>query len=255
MFIDSHAHLTCDALYFDLDQIIERAREAGVEKIINICTDEKTLERGKLAKKRFPLIENVGATTPHDVEELGEKEFTLFEHAAQAGDLIAIGETGLDYYYQDLPKTMQQDLFIRYIMLAKQYHLPLVIHCREAFSDLFAIADREYGSEKLLLHCFTGTLKEAFQAIDRGWKISLSGIVTFKKSEALREVAKAIPMEHLFIETDSPYLAPQSKRGQRCEPAFAYETLTIIAALKQCSVEELGKVTMENTRLFFSLCN
>ena len=253
MFIDSHAHLTSDELYFNIEAILQRATEAGVEKVVNICTDKSTLERGIVAKKRFPMLYNVGSTTPHDVEKLGEEEFPLFEKAARNGDLVAIGETGLDYFYDHSPKQKQQEYLIRYFHLAKELNLPVVIHCRDAFDDLFKIADKEYGSEKLLLHCFTGDVKQAEAVLDRGWTISFSGIVTFKRSEELRNAARITPVERMVVETDSPYLAPQSKRGKQCEPAYALETLQLLADLKEVSFEQMAKATRENTVGFFDL--
>ncbi|MDN3505512.1 MAG: TatD family hydrolase [Rhabdochlamydiaceae bacterium] len=253
MFIDSHAHLTCDELYFNLEAILQRASEAGIQKVINICTDKVTLERGIIAKKRFPMLYNVGSTTPHDVEKLGESDFPLFEESARNGDLVAIGETGLDYYYDHSPKEKQHQYLIRYFHLAKELNLPVVIHCRDAFDDLFKIADKEYGSTQLLLHCFTGNVNEAKEVLDRGWTISFSGIVTFKRSDELREAAKITPIERMVVETDSPYLAPQSKRGKQCEPAFARETLQLLADLKGETFESMAKCTRNNTIEFFNL--
>ena len=253
MFIDSHAHLTCDKLYPEVDELLARAQEGGAEAIINICTDESSLERGLELAKRYPWVYNVGSTTPHDVATLGEKEWGLFEAAARSGSLVAIGETGLDYYYDHAPRALQQEFLKRYFELALELNLPVVIHCRDAFDDLFKIADMGYDSERLLLHCFTGTPEEARQALDRGWTISFSGIVTFKRSSELREAAALVPPERMLVETDSPYLAPQSKRGKVCEPAFALETLECLAGIKGMSGAELGRITGDNARRFFGL--
>ncbi|MDN3508400.1 MAG: TatD family hydrolase, partial [Simkaniaceae bacterium] len=222
MIIDSHAHLTCDAIYPDVEVILQRAKDAGISHIFNICTDAPTLERGIELAKKHPWIHNVGATTPHDVTEEGEKNFSLFESAAKNGKLVAVGETGLDYYYEHSPKDLQKTYFEKYLALADETNLPVVIHCRDAFDDLFAIAK---GVPSLLLHCFTGTVDEAMRAVEQGWMVSLSGITTFKRSEQLRDVAREVPLSNLFVETDTPYLAPQSKRGKQNEPAFVLETI------------------------------
>lgn len=250
--IDSHAHLSSAELFPDADALIARAQAAGVTKIINICTDEATLKAGLDLQKKFPhIIYTTAATTPHDVADEGESFFPLVEKAAD--QLVAIGETGLDYFYKHSPKEAQQTFLSRYFALALRVQLPLIFHCRDAFEDLFAMADAEYRNSKAVLHCFTGTVAEARKVLDRGWMLSLSGIVTFKKSDALREVASYVPLDRLLIETDAPYLAPQSHRGQRNEPAFLGETAACIAALKNIPVDELKKQTTTNAMHFFDI--
>lgn len=249
MYVDSHAHLTSDDLFPSIDEIIRRAKEANVTRIVNICTDIPTLERGLELNIKHPWIVNVASTTPHDVDTLGEKDFEQMEDAAKKGKLVGIGETGLDYHYAHSDTKRQQEFLIRYAKLAEKYRLPLVIHCREAFKDLFRLLNQE----RVLLHCFTGTLDEAKEAIARGWTLSLSGIVTFKKSLTLKEVAKWVPEGSLLIETDAPYLSPQSKRGQTNEPSFLPETAAHIAELKGLTLEEVRKTTSLNTIKFFNL--
>ncbi|MEC7840529.1 MAG: TatD family hydrolase [Chlamydiota bacterium] len=256
-FLDSHAHLTSDAVFEKVDTILDNAKEVGVTKIVNICTDLVTLERGLKLAKKYPWVYNTASTTPHDVDKEGETVFPVVEKHARAGDLCAIGETGLDYYY-DHSKPETQQLYLRkYLRLALECNLPVVIHCREAFQDFFTILDEEYivngRHAPGVLHCFTGTLDEAKEVIKRGWFLSLSGIVTFKKSEELREVAKIVPLEQLLIETDTPYLAPQSKRGKPNEPAYVAETATKIAEVKGISIEELAKQTKLNAEKLFKI--
>ncbi len=254
MFIDSHAHLTSDDLYDQAGRLIEHAQNAHVNTIINICTDLTTLERGLILAEKFPGIANVGSTTPHDVEKEGELYFEAFSKAAHSGQLVAIGETGLDYYYEHSAKELQKEFFIRYLELAKACKLPVVIHCRDAFEDFFSIIDQHFTERnKGVLHCFTGTLKEAKALLERGWFISFSGIITFKKSETLREVVHHVPLEKLFIETDSPYLAPQSRRGKINEPAYVVEVAQKIAEVKGLRLEEVAKQTSQNARHFFGL--
>lgn len=252
MFIDSHAHLTSDDLYLQAPSLLERAQKAGLHHLINICTDLKTLERGLALAEKYPWISNVGATTPHDVEKEGELYFEAFAQAALSGKFVAVGETGLDYYYEHSPKELQKEFFKRYIELSQKAKLPLVIHCREAFEDFFAIID-SYAPLKGVLHCFTGTLKEANALLERGWLISFSGIITFKKSELLREVVKITPLERMLIETDAPYLAPQSHRGKQNEPAFVVEVAQKVAEIKGLSLEEVSKQTSQNAQHFFQL--
>ena len=172
MFCDSHAHLTCDSVFEEVPDILKRAKDTKVETIVNICTDKGSLERGLKLAEDVKWVYNVGATTPHDVEKEGGLYFHLFEEAARQGKFVAIGETGLDYHYEHSPKPLQQAFLIRYFQLASDCGLPVVIHCRDAFEDLFAIADEHFKKGPLVLHCFTGTLKEAEKAIERSWLIS-----------------------------------------------------------------------------------
>lgn len=258
--IDSHAHLTSDAAYFEsIHEILERAKMARVSKIVNICTDIPSLERALELKKQVPWIFNTAAITPHDVEKIGEESFPVIAEAARKGLLVAIGETGLDYYYTHSNVACQKDFLRRYLHLALETNLPVVIHCREAFADFFQILDSEYIKEKKhapgVLHCFTGTIDEAENVLKRGFYLSLSGIVTFKKSFELQEVAKMVPLDQLLIETDAPYLAPQSKRGKVNEPAFIAETAAFIAKIKNISLDELLVATTKNAKDLFSLHN
>lgn len=249
LLIDSHAHLTIPPVVDRVEEVLQRARQKGVGAIVNICIDRESLEKGLLLAQRHGGVFNAAATTPHDVEK--EVFFPLVEKEAQSGHLVAIGETGLDYHYEHAPRVLQQKSLVNYFALAKKTHLPIIFHCREAFDDLFTLADQHYKGRPAVLHCFTGTLDEAKKCLERGWLISLSGIVTFKKSEVLREIAAYVPSDHLLIETDTPYLAPQSKRGKMNEPSFIEETARCIAEVKGCSFEEVSAVTTQNAIQFF----
>ncbi len=254
-FCDSHAHLSSPDVLPQIDGIMARAKIAGVERILNICTDIESLEKGlALEKKYYPQIKNAGATTPHDVGKEGEAAFPYFADAARSKQLVAVGETGLDYYYAHSDKETQKRYLIRYLHLAVECALPIIFHCRDAFADLFAIADAEYRKgAPAILHCFTGTVQEAEQVLARGWFLSLSGIMTFKKSETLREVARLTPLSQLLIETDTPYLAPQSKRGQPNEPSYIAETAACIAIAKNIPLEEVARASFENASRLFLL--
>jgi len=252
MFFDSHAHITYGDTYDQIDDVLARAKAAKVSHIVNICTDITTLERGIELAKRTPWVFNSGATTPHDVEEEGESAFPHFEKAARDGHLVAIGETGLDYYYEHSNRELQQEFCIRYFRLADALNLPVVIHCRDAFDDLFRLADTHYKG-RAILHCFTGTYDEAKRGVDRGWMVSMSGIATFKRSQDLRDTFKKLPLEHLLIETDTPYLAPQTRRGKPNEPAFVGETCQCLADLHGKSLEEVAETTLQNGRRFFGI--
>lgn len=236
-YIDAHAHVSSMP---DKEAVLDRATKAGVT-VINICTDKDSFEKAE------GLSYNVAAIPPHDVHLEGlEEYFALIE--ANVDKLVAIGETGLDLVNAEGPLELQIAWFKRHIALAEKAQKPLVIHCREAFPPFFEVIDSYKGP--LVLHCFTGTEKEADELIKRGFYISFSGIITFKKSEALREVVKKVPLERMMIETDAPWLAPQSKRGKTNEPAFVIEVAETVKAIKGCPVEEQ---LYTNTATFFRL--
>lgn len=258
-YTDSHAHLSGADTYSQADSIISRALKADVTSIVNICTDVASLERGLELKNRYPsVISCCAATHPHDVAEKGEAEFAIMAAQAHKGALVGVGETGLDTFYDHSPLETQELFLKRYLALAKDCGLPVVIHCRQAFDWLFHILDNHFigdtGSHCLgVLHCFTGSQKEAEEVLSRGWYISLSGIVTFKKSEALRDIAAQVPLNRLLIETDTPFLAPQSQRGTPNEPAFLPEIARCVATIKGIAVEELAAMTTANAKALFSL--
>lgn len=255
--IDSHAHLTNSDVFGEVHELLKRAQLVGIESIVNICTDIETLNRGIELSKQYSNVFNTAATTPHDVEKEGEEVFPVIADHAKKGHLVAIGETGLDYYYHHSAPAIQQHFLRRYLHLALECQLPVVIHCRDAFEDFFKILDAEYTLNGRhapgVLHCFTGTIKEAEEVLKRGWYLSLSGIVTFKKSIGLHEVARMVPIEQLLIETDTPYLAPQSKRGKQNEPSYLTETARFIADIKGLSYETLADTTLRNTQNLFRM--
>jgi TatD DNase family protein len=257
MYIDSHAHLTSKQLLDHVDAIASRAKEHGIEAIVNICTDKDSLEHGLELSKRYDFIYNAAATTPHDVEKEGELYFDLMAEAALSKKLVAVGETGLDYFYNHSPKELQAHFLRKYFALALEADLPVVIHCREAFADFFALMDTCYKKNGLyapgVLHCFTGTLEEALELVKRGWYISFSGIITFKKSTELRNVVAHVPLEHILVETDSPYLAPQKYRGMVNEPAYVSEVVQTIAEVKGLSIQAVAKQTAANAKTLFRL--
>jgi TatD DNase family protein len=247
---DSHAHLSASPLVEEIDAILARASAKGIKAIVNICTDETNLQKGLEIVKNYPWVFNAAGIHPHDAEPLGESFFAVVEQQARNKTLVAIGEIGLDYHYHHSSPAIQQAVLRKQFRLALQYNLPVLIHCREAYGDFFKILDEEYvvnGKHAAgVLHCFTGTMSEAMQGLERGFYISMSGVVTFKKSEELREVAKTVPLERLLIETDAPYLAPQSMRGKQNEPAYVAEVAEVIAVVKNIPLAEVLKATHDN---------
>jgi TatD DNase family protein len=252
MFVDSHAHLTVTSVVDRVEEILQRARQKNVVAVVNICIDPASLEKGIHLAERHPWVFNAAATTPHDVEKEGALFFPMVEEAARKKQLAAIGETGLDYHYEHSPAAKQKEYLIKYFGLAVETKLPVIFHCRDAFQDLFALADHHYKGRPAVLHCFTGTMEEAKGCLERGWYVSMSGIITFKKSALLREVAAFVPLDRLLIETDTPYLAPDSKRGKSNEPSYIDETARALAAVKGISIEEVAEATAGNAARFFS---
>jgi len=242
---DSHAHLS------DREEaVIARAQAAGVTAIINICTKESDFIQGTKLQEKYPGIFNAAAVHPHDTQG-GHAYYETVASYARSGKIVAVGETGLDYHYNHSERSVQQAFLRKHLQLAVECQLPVIIHCREAFDDFFQIISEEYTGVPGVLHCFTGTLEEALKGLSLGWYISFSGVVTFKKSEALREVVKEVPLNRMLIETDAPFLAPQSHRGKPNESAFLVEIAQTVAAVKGIPLEELARVTYENCKTLF----
>jgi len=252
MLVDSHCHLDFPEFAPKLDAVVKRAADAGVRVCVSIGTTLEKFPQVQGVAERFPNVWCSVGIHPHDAEkELLEDSLPLLERARHP-KVVAIGETGLDYYYEHSPRDEQKQNFRAHISAARETGLPLVVHTRDAEDDTIAILREEMGKGAFtgLIHCFTGTRKLADAALDLGFCISVSGIATFKKSDELRAVLKDVPLDRLLVETDAPYLAPMPHRGKRNEPAFVAHTAAALANLKGVSVEEMSARTTEN---FFHL--
>ena len=248
---DSHAHLTFEKM--DGAEAMQRAVGAGVMAIMDIAVNEASLEKSfQLSSHAAPLaLYHAAATTPHDATSSDDPFFSVVEAAIRDGRLAAIGETGLDFFHASETKAIQEVLFLRYAQLAIDTKKPLIIHCREAFSALIPIL-KSFGSElRGVIHCFTGTKEEAIILLDMGWPLSISGIVTFPKSESLREIVRFLPLDRMLIETDAPFLAPGPKRGQTNEPSFIVHTAEVIAQIKGTTLESICEETFLNAQRLF----
>lgn len=256
-FIDSHCHI--DGAEYDADrvEVIARARDAGVTTMLNVGTGDPhsgAIERAvELAEKHEDIYGAVGVH-PHDAKLFDDAaEQKLLDLVKTSRRVIAWGEIGLDYHYDNSPREVQREVFRRQLRLARSVQLPVVIHSREADDDTVAILSEELtGYERGgVMHCFGGSLKMAQGAIELGFFISFAGNVTFKKAEALREVARQLPLDRLMIETDCPYLTPVPFRGKRNEPARVIETARCLAEIHHQELEVIGRITSENfVRLF-----
>jgi TatD DNase family protein len=251
MFTDTHAHLVFPGLIEDLPGVIERAKTAGVERIISIATTlEDARQTLELARRYDGVFAAVGL---HPGEIPGVSMCDLKELALLASEskVVAIGETGLDYYRSREHVQAQKDLFWAQLDLARQRDLPVVIHNRAADDDCLEILRQ--ARPRGVMHCFSGDEKFAFDCLEIGLLISFTGILTFKNAGPLREVAKKVPLEKIMLETDAPYLAPAPHRGQRNEPAFVPHIAAVLAEVKGVTVEEVARVTTGNAEQLFRL--
>jgi TatD DNase family protein len=261
MFIDSHAHLDVSNYDADRAEVIARAQAAGVKLFLEIAGSDigkGSLPNGlKLAEEHAFIYAAVGLH-PHEASLFNDALEAELIAAARHQKVIGWGEIGLDYHYDHSPREVQRTVFARQLELALQQKLPAIIHTREADDDTIEILQEHWankGGNEIggIIHCFTGTQRLADAALAMGFHISFSGVITFKAANELRDVARAVPMERLLIETDCPFLAPVPYRGKRNEPAFVIETAKQLAALRDVSVEEIAHVTTANFKRLFQL--
>jgi len=254
MFVDSHCHLDyLERAGEDLEEIVDRAGRAGVGLMVTICTKVTAFETILGIAERFPNVYCSVGIHPH--EAAAEPAVTAEQLIEMAGHpkVVGIGETGLDYFYEHSPREAQKTSFRAHIEAARETGLPLIVHTRDADEDTIAILKEEYeaGAYPGLIHCFSSSGWLAEQSVAMGFSISVSGIVTFKKADALRESVSGVPLENLLVETDAPYLAPVPKRGKQNEPAFVVHTAQHLADLRGLKVSEIEAVTTGNfLRLF-----
>jgi TatD DNase family protein len=254
MLVDSHCHLDFPDFVTELDGVVDRARAAGVGRIVTISTRVKQHTAVLAIAERFPNVYCSVGTHPHHAHE--ELDITV-EHlvaVTRPAKVVAIGEAGLDYHYSYSSRDAQEQGFRSHIAAARETGLPLVIHSRDADLDMAKILEEETGKGAFpaVLHCFTGGRELALRAIALGLYISFTGILTFKKSEDLRLIAAALPSDRILVETDAPYLAPGPYRGKRNEPAYVVETAKTLAAVRGISTEEIARQTTENFYRLFS---
>jgi len=254
-FTDSHAHLDDARFDADLPAVLERARAAGVERILTIAggTNAEELARAVRLAETHPNLWAAVGLHPHEARHASDDLLAALEDLARSPRVLAWGEIGLDYHYDHSPRETQREAFRRQLQSARALRLPIIIHCREAWDDCLALLAEEWAQAGLrgILHCFTGDAAVARRALDWGFLISFAGNVTFPRAENLRAAAGEIPLDSLLIETDCPYLAPQPLRGKRNEPAFVVETASVLGRLHGMSGEEMGARTTENfLRLF-----
>jgi TatD DNase family protein len=250
--IDSHCHLNYEGLVERQDEVLDNARQRGVGGFLNISTRQREWNDViSVAKRHRDVWASVGVH-PHEADAHPDLGASALVEGTKHPRVIAIGECGLDYYYDKSDREAQRERFQAHIDAARETGLPLIVHTRDAEEDTAAILEEavRQGSVTGVLHCFTGSAELARKALDLGFFVSLSGIVTFKNARDLQETAKWLPADQMLVETDAPFLAPVPHRGQKCEPAFVADTAAFVAELRGEDVEALGEATTAN---FFKL--
>jgi len=263
VFVDSHAHLDGKQFATDREQVISRARDAGVRNIVAIGNGDgpANFDCGIHLAEKYDFMYATIGIHPHEARLADQAAFDRMQQLARHPKIIAWGEIGLDYFYDHSPRETQQQVFAKQLELAAAAQLPIVIHCRSsndsdnAWQDCLRLIEEQWAPRGLggILHCFTGNWAHAKRALDMGFMISFAGNVTFPKAQQIRDAAVQVPLDRMLIETDSPYLAPVPHRGKRNEPAFVRETARQLAELRSLSTEEVGERTSRNFYNFFEL--
>lgn len=254
MLFDTHAHLNAHQFAEDEAEVIKRAQEAGVSNMVVVGFDKETIQSAIRIAETYDFIYAAIGWHPVDAIDMKEEDLKWMEELANHPKVVALGEMGLDYYWDKSPKEVQQEVFRKQIRLAKKVKLPIIIHNREATQDIITILKEEGAAEVGgIMHCFSGSVETAKECIAMNFLISLGGPVTFKNAKKPKEVASEVPLEKLLIETDCPYLAPHPYRGKRNEPAYVKLVAEQIAELKGISYEEVARQTSLNAKKLFQI--
>ncbi|WJV18888.1 TatD family hydrolase [Rossellomorea marisflavi] len=254
MLFDTHVHLNAEQFDEDVEEVIARAKEAGVENMVVVGFDRPTIERAMELVETYDFLYASVGWHPVDAIDMKDEDLDWIEEWTKHPKVVALGEMGLDYHWDKSPEDVQKDVFRRQIRLAKKVKLPIIIHNREATQDIVDILKEEEASEVGgIMHCFSGSPEVAKECVDMNFYISLGGPVTFKNARKPKEVAKEIPLKKLLVETDCPYLAPHPNRGKRNEPAYVRLVAEQIAELKEISIEEVEAATTRNAKKLFNI--
>ncbi|WP_394581585.1 TatD family hydrolase [Cytobacillus firmus] len=254
MFFDTHAHLNAEQYNEDLQEVIDRALSEGISNIVVVGFDRLTIEKAMELTEKYEFIYASVGWHPVDAIDMTEEDLLWIEELSSHPKVVALGEMGLDYYWDKSPKDIQKEVFRKQIRLAKKVKLPIVIHNRDATADIVEILKEEGAGEVGgIMHCFSGSPEIAQECVDMNFYISLGGPVTFKNAKKPKEVADVIPLEKLLIETDCPYLTPHPHRGKRNEPSYVKLVAEQIAGIKGLSTEEVAQATTENAKKLFGI--
>jgi TatD DNase family protein len=254
MLFDTHVHVNAEQFNEDLEDVIERAKEAGVDNMVVVGFDRPTIIRAMELIETYDFMYAAVGWHPVDAIDMTEGDLQWIEELSHHPKVVAIGEMGLDYHWDKSPKDVQMEVFRKQIRLAKKVGLPIIIHNREATADIVNILKEEEASRVGgIMHCFSGSAETALECINMNYYISLGGPVTFKNAKKPKEVAAAVPLDRLLIETDCPYLAPHPYRGKRNEPSYVKLVAEQIAEIKQLTIEEVSQATTENAKKLFGI--
>ncbi|CAH0193164.1 putative metal-dependent hydrolase YcfH [Peribacillus simplex] len=254
MVFDTHVHVNAEQFNEDLEDVIERAKEAGVNNMVVVGFDRPTIIRAMELIEAYDFMYAAVGWHPVDAIDMTEEDLQWIEELSNHPKVVAIGEMGLDYHWDKSPKEVQMEVFRKQIRLAKKVGLPIIIHNREATADIVHILKEEEASRVGgIMHCFSGSAETALECINMNFYISLGGPVTFKNAKKPKEVAAAVPLDRLLIETDCPYLAPHPYRGKRNEPSYVKLVAEQIAEIKQLTIEEVSQATTENAKKLFGI--
>jgi TatD DNase family protein len=254
MLFDTHVHVNAEQFNEDLEDVIERAKEAGVDNMVVVGFDRPTIIRAMELIETYDFMYAAVGWHPVDAIDMTEDDLQWIEELSNHPKVVAIGEMGLDYHWDKSPKDVQMEVFRKQIRLAKKVGLPIIIHNREATADIVNILKEEEASRVGgIMHCFSGSAETALECINMNFYISLGGPVTFKNAKKPKEVAAAVPLDRLLIETDCPYLAPHPYRGKRNEPSYVKLVAEQIAEIKQLTFEEVSQATTENAKKLFGI--
>jgi TatD DNase family protein len=251
--IDTHCHLDEESLYEDLDNVIAAASEAGVEAIITIGTNAESSRRSVEMAEKYDCIFAVVGIHPNYCSEVRPGDWDVIEELAEHSRVVAIGETGLDRYWDYAPIDLQREYFLRHLELSRKIEKPFVVHCRDADDEVRDVLRNaaQGGPLNGVMHSFCQSAQSAQEYLSMGLHLSFTGMLTFRKNDALRQTAASLPIERIFVETDAPYLAPMPNRGKRNEPAFVRFTLNCLAKAHGMEPEEMAELTTSNARRFF----
>lgn len=258
MIVDSHAHISTRKFDADRAEVLARAREAGLEAIVDVGCDLASSEASAALAAREPLVWAAVGVHPHEAKHWDAETPARLRALAAQERVVAIGEMGLDFFYNHSPADVQRDVFRAQLRLAVELDMPAVLHIRDAYDEALGILDAHFAAEggsKLrgVAHCFTGNAAQAKGFADRGFGVSFTGVVTFKKSADVQEAARVVPLDKLLVETDCPYMSPVPKRGKRCEPSFVVHTARKIAELRGVPAEAVFEATTANAKRIFGL--
>lgn len=252
MLFDSHAHLDDDKFNLDRDEIIAALGKSGISYFVNIGADLKSSESSVELANKYDFVYAAVGVHPYDAETVDDTLIEKLKNMAENKKVVAIGESGLDYSYDEADKETQKQAFVRHIHLANELDLPIIVHNRDSHKDMMDIL-MEHKPKNAIIHCYSGSGEMAKQLVKMGYYISFSGTVTFKNAKNLQEAAKIVPLDRLLIETDSPYLSPEPERGTRNNPAKVRFTAQKLAELKGVTFEELARITTENAKRVYKI--